>query len=294
MRKDGLSDRINNGALRPMDMKSAKGKITYGILSLVMLLHLLIVCIPVLWMILLCFKEPAEIYSKTPTFFPESINLGKIADLWNQLEIYKYYLNTLIVAVGCVIFDVGISGLAGYSLSRLKPKGSRIYFVLVSVTMLLPATTAMVPNYMLYKDLGLLNSYIPLWLIAGMNMFHVLLFKSSFDGLPLSIIEAAKIDGASDIRIFLWIIIPMSIPVVATCAIFTFNAAFGDFFWPYLLITDPEKMVMGVRLFEIKGSNLSMDKQMVAALFTLLPQAIIFIVFQKYIMGGINIGGVKG
>lgn len=200
----------------------------------------------------------------------------------------------LIMGVGCVVFDVVVNGLAGYSLSRLKPKGYRGYFIIVSAMMLLPATCAMVPNYILYKDLGLLNTYVPMWLMAGTNMFHVLLFKSAFDGISILLIEASTIDGASNIKIFLKIVVPLSMPIITTRAIFTFNASFGDFFWPYILITDTEKMVIGLRLFEIKTSVLSIDNQMIAAMFAVLPQVVIFIIFQKHIMGGINIGGIKG
>ncbi len=293
MKKNYLADRVNNGALRPMDMRSAKGKLTYGLLTVIMLIHLAIVVVPVLWMIVMSFKEPAEIYSKTPTFFPESFDITKVSRLWNQLEMYKYYVNTIIFALGNVVMDVTFAGLAGFSLSRLKPKGHRTYFAMVSVLMLVPATCAMVPNYMFFMKLGLLNTYFPLWIKAGANLFHILLFKTAFDGVSQSLIEAAKIDGASVMKIFTNIMIPLSIPVIATCSIFTFNGSFGSFFGPYLYIQDPELKTIAVRLFELKNSNLSMDEQMMASLFSILPQVVIFILFQKYIMGGINVGGVK-
>lgn len=289
-----IYSKINNGVLRPVDMKSTKNKVLYLCLLLIMLMVLVVLFVPVVWMIMFCFKEPAEIYSRTASFFPEHIDLGKIGRLWVHLEIYKYYINTIIMAGGCVVFDLIINGLAGYALSRLKPKGHGGFMFLVSMLMLVPATCAMVPNYMLYKEWGLLNTYVPMWIIAGVSLFDILLLKSAFDGVSISLIEAARIDGASDVKIFYKIVIPLSIPVIATCAIFMFNAQFGNFFWPYLIITKPELKTMAVRLYEIKGSTLPLDEQMTAVMFSIIPQIIIFVLFQKQIVSGINIGGVKG
>lgn len=285
--------RFNNGVLRPSDMHAAKGKLTYAVLSIIMICYLVVVFVPVIWMVLLCFKSPAEIYSKTPSFFPQTMDIKKLAELWNHFEIYKYYLNTTIMGLGCVASNIIIDGFAGYAISRLKPRGYRGYFMLVSMMMLMPATCAMIPNYMLYKSLGLLNTYFPIWLMAGVNMFSILLYKSAFDGVSMSLIEAAHIDGADSVTIFIKVVVPISVPVIATNSIFIFNQSFGDFFWPYLLITNPDKMVMGVKLFMIKNSTMSMDEQMMTALFAILPQIVIFVAFQRYIMGGISLGGVK-
>ena len=293
--KHYFADRVVNGALRPIDMKSGRGRITYAVLTLIILIHLCIVIIPVLWMFMLCFKSPEEIYSNVPSFFPKVFSFAKIKNTWCELEIYKYYMNTIIMGLGCVVFDITVCGLAGYSISRLKPKGGRGYFALISLMMLMPATCAMVPNYMLFKNLNLLNTFFPVWLLAGTNIFNILLFKTSFDGISTSLIEAANIDGASVLRIFIKIMIPLSIPVIATCAIFTFNGSFGNFFWPYLTIQTEQMKTMAVRLYELKNSAaLTMDKQMLTAIFSIIPQVVVFIVFQKYIMGGINVGGVKG
>ncbi len=294
MKKIDFASKVHYGAIRPIDMKSTKYKVTYGILSLIMLLYLVIVFLPVVWMMLFGFKDTTEIYARVQTFLPKEIKLSKMGEVWNQLELYRYYLNTFIMAIGNVLMDVVVCGLAGYSLSRLKPRGHAIYMTAVTTLMLVPATCAMVPNYIFFKDMGLLDTYIPMWLLMGTNMFDILLFKSTFDGISKSLIEAAKIDGASDLRIFVKIVVPLSVPVICTCAIFTFNNSIGDFFWPYLIIQDAAKVPLGVRMFEISKSTLSIDKQMIALIFSIIPQMVVFILFQKQIMGGINLGGVKG
>ncbi len=126
------------------------------------------------------------------------------------------------------------------------------------------------------------------------DAFNVILFKSFFDGIPNSIVESAKIDGASTLKIFFKIIIPMSLPVFMTVAIFTFNGTMGQYFWPYLLISDNSMTVLGVQLYKMKSSTLSTDYQMLAIIFSIIPQVIIFAILQKNIVGGISIGAVKG
>lgn len=284
----------DKGVLTNVDLKQAKYKFVYFFLVLFIVIACLAALIPALWMVCSAFKEPAEIVSGKSGFFPKSFDIKKVWNLWTQLKIYETFLNSLILAAGCVVADVLINGFAGYVLSRLKPKGSGFYFAVVSWLMMMPATASLVPNYMLFKKLGMLNTYYPMYLMAATNMFNILLFKSSFDGISISLIESAKIDGASVFRIFARIIVPLSVPVIVTVSLFTFNGQLGNFFWPYLLISVPEKNVMGVRIYQMKNSTLSVDKQMMMLLFSVIPQFTVFLLFQKYIVGGINIGGVKG
>ena len=105
---------------------------------------------------------------------------------------------------------------------------------------------------------------------------------------------SARIDGANDLRIFFQIIVPLSVPIFTVTALLTFNGQLGQFFWPYLLIQDKSKTVLGVQIFKLKSSDYTMDYQMIALLFSLIPQLVIFAIFQKQIIGGLNLGGVKG
>lgn len=290
---------MDKGILCSADMKQPKYKILYACLCAIMIIYCLIVFVPCLWLMLSGFKDVGELYQRPVKFFPKQINFKKFTDTWVNLKFYKYYLNTIIMAGGCVICDVAINGLAGYVLSRLKPKGSKAISVLVFSLMLLPSTMSTVPLYMTFKDfpyahINMLESYVPIWLIAGANAFNIMLFKSSFDGISNSLVEAAKLDGASNIKIFFNVIVPLSVPVIITVSLFTFNGQFGNFFWPYLLITEKEKTVLGVQIYNMKRSTLTMDYQMLCILFSIIPQLLVFTFFQKYIIGGINLGGVKG
>lgn len=286
-----------NGALTTSDMKQKKYQIFYAVLVLILLVYLAIVLVPCLWLLVAGFKDVGEMYQAT--FFPKKIDLGKLAYAWKRYKYYKYYLNTFILAGGCVIADVVVSGLAGYVLSRLKPKGSKIIYVIIFLFMILPATATTVPLYMTFMDfpifhVSLLDTYLPMWLLASVNMFNIILFKTNFDGVSISLVEAAKIDGANDMQIFLKVMIPLSIPVIMTVSLFTFNAQFGSFFWPFLVLQDREKYTLGVQVYNMKTAEMTMDYQMMGILFSILPQLVIFACFQKHIMGGMNLGGVKG
>lgn len=288
-----------NGILTSSDMKQTKYKLFYVVLTLVMLLYAAIVFLPSLWMILSGFKDVSEMYAKPTHFFPKQIKLSKMWEVWSQLKFYRYYINTAALAGGAIVFDVVVNGFAGYVLSRLKPRGSKAIYWLVMLLMMLPSTMTTVPLYKTFMkfpigNINMLDTYWPMWLMAATNMFNIVLFKTSFDSISNSLIEAAKIDGANDLKIFARIVLPLSVPIIMTVCIFTFNGQFGNFFWPYLVIQEKEKWVLGIWLYQVKGSNLTMDRQMMTVFFSIIPQLLIFILFNKYIIGGVNVGGVKG
>lgn len=291
--------KTGNGILTSTDMKQNKYKLLYVSISVFIIIACVVAAAPVVWMTLLGFKDVKEIYELPVRFIPEHINLGKLAVVWKEVKIYKYYLSTLIMSVGAVISTCLVTGLGGYALSRIRPKGTKLILTLLVWLMLMPGTMRTVPLYMEFKKLpifgfNLLNTFWPMWILAASSIFNVILFKNFFDGISASLIEAARIDGASDLRIFFQIIMPLSMPVLMTVSIFTFNGHFGSFFWPFLTITSDKLTVLGVFVYKLKSSSLTLDYQMVATLFSMLPQLIIFIIFQKQIIGGVNIGGVKG
>ena len=290
---------MDKGILTNSDMKKPKYKILYAIMVFLMIVYCLISVLPVVWIMLSGFKDVKEMYAVPATLLPKKIDLSKLGRVWTELKFYKYYGNTFLMAIGSVISNIVISGLAGYVLSRLKPKGTKFMLAVIFWLMLLPGTMSTVPLYMEFKSMpligiNLLETYWPIWLMSGANAFNIILFKNFFDGISSSLIEAAWIDGANNTRIFFKIIIPLSTPVFIVVAMFTFNGQIGNFFWPYLLISSKEKTVLGVQLYKMKSSTYTMDYQMLALLFSVIPQIVIFAIFQKQIMGGVNIGGVKG
>lgn len=291
--------RWDKGSLTAIDMKMGKYKALYIAIIAILVIWCAVICLyPVVWLLLSGFKDVKEMYALPPTFFPKNFDLGKLGRVWTEMKLYKYYANTFILAGGCAIFNMVFSGFAGYAISKARPIGTKAIFMILFWIMLLPGTMRTVPIYMTIKDfpylhINMLDSYFPMWIMA-VNAFDIILFKNFFDGISDSLVEAARIDGASNLKIITKIMIPLSIPVICVVGIFTFNGNIGNFFMPLLLISDDSKKVLAVQIYNMKRGTYSMDYQMLAIFFSMIPQAIIFIIFQKQIMGGINIGGVKG
>lgn len=292
--------RMDKGILSENDMRQNKYRVLYGVMFAFLLFYGLVVCVfPVVWIMLSGFKDIKEMYTIPLSLFPKSFDITKIVRVWNEMKFYKYYINTFVMAGGTVIAVLSVSGFAGYVLSRIKPKGSKMIFGMFFWIMLMPGTMRIVPLYLTFKDfpllhINMLDTYWPIWLMVAASPFEIILFKNFFDGISTQIIEAAKIDGASVFKIFFAIIFPLSIPVFLVVALFTFNGQLGQFFWPFLLISRSDLTVLGVQIYKMKTSTYTMDYQMLALLFAMIPQLIIFAVFQKQIVGGINIGAVKG
>lgn len=290
---------MDKGALTTTDMRQPIYKILYAAIFAFIIICCAVSFFPVVWVLLSGFKDVKEMYSVPATLFPKTFNISKLGKVWSEMKLYKYYANTFIMAGGSVVFELIVSGLAGYVLSRLKPKGTKVMLALIFWIMLMPGTMRTVPLYMEFKSMpligvNLLETYWPIWLMAGANTFNIILFKNFFDGISQSLVEAAWIDGCSDIQLFFRIIIPLSVPVFITVATLEFNGQFGQFFWPYLLISEKEKAVIGIQLFKMKTSTYTLDYQMLALIFAIAPQILIFSLCQKYIVGGVNVGGVKG
>lgn len=288
------------GILVFTDTKKKSVKLVYGVLFASMICIALICLVPPLWVMLSSMKDIKEFFQIPPTFIPKSFHPEKLVEAWQKLDFLKYYINTLTVAGGAVIFSVVFNGLAGYVLSRLKPRGSKIIFHVMLWTMMLPSSVGMIPLFKNMIDLPILhinltNSYLPLWLMAGANAYYVIIFKSFFDGIAKEYIEAARLDGCSDFGIFWRVITPLSKPVMMVVTLFTINAVWSDFLWPYILLKDPKDYTVMVKIFTMKGTaGYSADMQMIAVAFAIIPPAILFLIFQKQLMTGFNLGGIKG
>ncbi|HOJ93127.1 MAG TPA: carbohydrate ABC transporter permease [Dictyoglomaceae bacterium] len=283
----------NYGIIRTFDFKRHYVKAIYFLLVLIALLAALIAIFPIIWTILSGFKTLSEFVNE-PRLLPESYDIGKFIKTWNLLGFGRFYVNSLIVVVGSVIFSILCNGLLGYSLSKVKPKGYKLIYSLILWSLMIPSTTSIVPLFLNIVNLGLQGSFIPLWISAGANAFFVILYKNFFDSIPQSIVEAARIDGCSEWSIFFKIIFPLSYSINAVVAIFTVTAAWSDFLLPYLLLNNTGKETVMVRLFQFRTS-IATDVDIIRAVtFSIIPPIILFAFFQRYMMEGIAKGGIKG
>ena len=300
------------GIIMYNDLKAFKGKLLYWLFFAILIAVCITTFIPAVWMVLTAFKSTQEIYMST-AFFPKEFSLTyawyRIVESWKCLALGRSMINTLIVSIGNVVVEIFVCGLAGYVLSKLRVKGIKFIFVLIVWTMMMPGDIRTVPTYMSYMsfpfifddklsigmNFNILDTYLPLWLTAAANSFNIILFKNNFDAIPTSLIEAAKIDGGSNFKIFYKIMLPIALPVVIYVCIGALSSAWANYFLPYLVLKDATKMTTAARIFMLKSdTTVTTNIYMMGLIFASIPSFIIFCVFQKYIMGGVTLGAVKG
>lgn len=294
------------GILASSDLKNFKGKLLYWFLFAILVISSAISLFPAIWTVLTAFKDTEEIY-KSFSLLPKDMSpatmLKRITDSWSALQLGSSFINTIVLSLGNLFFTIIVCGFAGYVLSKLKPRGSRVVFVLIVWTMMMPAQMRLVPNYitMLHfpfaydfgMGINLLDTYWPMWLGSAANAFNVILFKNAFDGLSKSYVEAAKMDGCSNFGIFFKIMFPLSMPVIIFVSIGALSGAWSDFFNPLLYLD--KLTVTPLKIYRLQGdSSIQMNTRFMGFVFASIPPLLIFSIFQKRIMGGINIGGVKG
>lgn len=299
-------DNKQTGVLSSSDLKAVKGQVIYWGMFAILVVVAIISVVPAIWTILTSFKDTQEIYAAF-SFFPQDMSwnrvVTRVSESWNYLQLGKSFINTLVLSLGNLVVRIVVCGFGGYVLSKLKPKGTKLIFTLVVWTMMMPSQIRMVPNYISYlhfpfaADMGigvsLLDTFWPMWLNAGADTFAVLLFKNAFDALSSSYVEAAKLDGCSNYGVFFKIMLPLAMPVIIYESIGVLSGAWSEFFTPLLVLN--ENTVVPLEIYRLKSDpSIQMNTYFMALVFASIPPFLIFVVFQKRILGGVNVGGVKG
>lgn len=257
---------------------------------------------PLFWMLSGALKSSVEIYRTPPQLWPASPEWSNFSKAWTELNSLLYLGNTAALAVGAVVLQLLVSATAAYSLSKLKPVlGKALLFFFLS-TLMVPALAYLIPQYLTVVHLpifgiSLTDSWWAVWLPEAANAFNIIVLKSFFDSIPNDLVEAARIDGANALQIFIRIILPLSRPALAVVAMFTIFATWKDFLWPLLVLTDPSKEPVSVALYQlgIAASNGVPQNVLLAGfIFALLPPLILFLVFQRQIIRGVNTTGIRG
>ncbi|MBX9246415.1 carbohydrate ABC transporter permease [Actinotalea ferrariae] len=243
---------------------------------------------------------PTQDILRTPmAVFPHGIAWDNLDRAWNDVQISRYFLNTIWLALGSWLAQIVVAATGGYALSVLRPAYGKAVQALVLSTMFVPAVVLLVPLYLTILDpplLGrsLVNSFWAVWLPAGASAFNVVLVQRFFDSLPREVFEAARVDGAGPYRLFWSIVLPMSKPILGVVSVFAVIAAWKDFLWPLLVLKDPTIQPLSVRLPSIDASTDLGVFLAALAISTVIPVAL-FLVFQRLFLQGAGLGGaVKG
>ena len=283
----------HNGLIRDFDFRQGGVRFLYALILAVGIIVAIAGIAPLVWLALSGFKDIRE-FVREPSILPKTFNFGNYLKTWNELRFIRYYRNSLVSVAGSVACAIFFNGLLGYALSKIKPAGSKIVYLLVMWGLLIPATTSIVPLFINISRLKLTGSFVPLWLSIGANAFYVVLFKNFFDELPQTLIEAAKIDGAKDFTIFLKIAVPLSQAVIMVIVMYAINAAWSDFLLPYLTLKNSGLDTVMVRLFQFRGSRANDVDILRAIVFAVIPPIVLFFIFQKHITQVTLQSGIKG
>lgn len=286
------------GIITPIDYKNDKSvKVLYWGLFAFLCLMVVVCLVPVLYAFFSGFKTIDEFYAIDVKLFPETIRWSKATEVIKEMKFVRALGNSLTIFALCWLGEIIIGGIAGYTISRLKPKGSKMLFNLMLTTMMMPGTLAMVPMFMAWADfpilhISFLNTFVPLTVGSCCNIFHILMFKNFFDGIPNSFIEAAKIDGATNLDIFFRVVVPLSVPIISTLSIFVFTGAWNNFMGPFLYLKDPALAPIALKLY---NATQGWDEPTVllTSFLVTVPIIIVYFIFSNQILGNDMSAGVK-
>lgn len=276
--------------------KSTRARIASIIATIILLAGVVIIMIPLLWTICMALKPNGEMY--TDNFFPRQIAWDNFYKAVTSIDFFRYLLNTCKILVPVMIGTVLSSAIVAYGFSRFEFKGKRVWFLILLATMMLPGQVTMIPCYLIFRQLGWVNTVLPLTVPSffGGGAFNIFLLRQFMSGIPKDFDEAARIDGAGAFKIFTHVMIPMCRPVLTAVGIFTFMGVWNDFNGPLIYLYDQKKYTIALGLAFFKGLYTSQWNLMMAAtVLVMLPVLILFFVAQDYIIDGISISsGTKG
>ena len=249
---------------------------------------------PLLWMLSVSFMQPGESNALPPPLLPASPTLHNYRQLLETTGIGRYFVNSLVVASGVTATSLLFNLMAGYAFAKLKFRGRDRLFQALLAALVIPGQVAMMPLFLLLKQMGLVNTWAGVILPGMAGVFGIYLVRQYARSLPDALLEAARMDGAGEWRIFWLIVLPMLRPVIATLAVFGFLGSWNDFMWPLIVLTDADLHTLPVAVAALSREHVADGELMMAgAVVTVLPVLLLFLALQKHYMGGLLVGSVK-
>lgn len=263
----------------------------YIILSVISLIWVF----PFLWMALGSLKTQREILAKPPRLLPDHATLANFTKWFEQLNFSTYFTNSIIVAVITVLGNIIFCSMVGYALAKMQFRGKNIVFGAVMVTLMVPSVATFVPLFVIIANLGLSNTYAALILPFLTQPVGVFLMRQFMTGIPDAVIEAARIDGAGELRIFFQIVLPQCGPAIATLSILTFLSSWNNFLWPLVAAQSDSMYTLPVALsLYSTGQNATNYSVLLAgAVLIITPILLLFIFLQRYFIEGVATTGIK-
>ena len=266
-----------------------------------LLLHLALIAgavatlVPLVWMVSASLMPTGEANTYPPRFFPSHATFEHYAALFTRLSLGRYLSNSTVVAVSATLCSLLFNSMAGYALAKLHFRGRGAVYRVLLAGLVVPAQVTMLPLFLLLRAMGLVNTYAGA-IVPGMaTIFGIFLIRQYALSIPDDLLDAARLDGASEFRVYWSVVLPAMRPVLATLAIFTFLSSWNDFLWPLVVLSNDARYTLPVALANLVGEHaLDTELMMAGSVLTVLPVMVLFIVLQRHYVEGIMAGSAKG
>jgi len=254
----------------------------------------LLVCFPLLWMVSVSFMQLGEASHNPAPILPSHPSLVHYRTLLLGGGLARAFGNSLLLAVSSTLLSTTFNTLAGYAFAKLQWRGRDAIFSGLIGALVIPGQVAMLPLFLLLKQMGLVNTYLGVLVPGFAGIFGIFLVRQYARNVPGELIEAARMDGAGEWRIFMAVVLPLLKPVIVTLAVFAFLGSWNDFMWPLIVLTDGQLYTLPVALASLSREHVQDSELMMAgAVITVLPVLLLFLALQRYYMQGLMLGGVK-
>jgi multiple sugar transport system permease protein len=265
-----------------------------SVLIVVFTVVTIIFVMPLVMMLLSSFKSTAEILRVPPTLLPQAPTLDNFRTVLTEAPYGLWYRNSLVVATAVTAMAVFTSSVGGYIFAKFEFPLKQPLFILILITLMIPFPVLLIPNYIVANRLGVLNSLWALVLPGMVSAFGIFLIRQFAAGIPRDLIEAARLDGASEWAIFGRIVLPLLRPALAALGVFTFLASWNDYLWPLVAINDLDKSTLPLALTFFNSTHATRyDLVMAAATMAVVPVLVIFLLFQRHIVKALVLAGMR-
>ena len=270
-------------------------RVTRVLLYLAIAVLFILVVFPFYWMIVTSLQPQDAVFNVPPQFWPRHVTFQNYIDAWNSAPWLRYFGNTLFVAVAATLISLVTSSLAAFAFACIDFRGKEVLFNLVLSVMMIPAATTLIPNFLIIRTLGWYDKFYALIIPFAASVFGIFLLRQYFMSMPKELWEAAQIDGASRLRYFRSIALPLAKPAIVTIAINSFLGSWTSFLWPTVMTQSQNKQLIEVALNAFLGEKGQQWSQLAAAsVFTTIPIVVLFFFVQRQFIEGIGGGGIKG
>jgi len=254
----------------------------------------IVTLVPFIWMIGASFMFEGKASVFPPIFLPDPFTTIQYKILFERLNVWRNFFNSLFLSTIVTLLYITFTSMAGFAFAKYRFTGKKVLFNLLLSSMIIPSQVTMLPLFLMLKSMGLINTYMAIIIPGLANIFGIFLIRQYCISIPDSLIEAARIDGATDFQIYRKVILPLAVPILVTLAIFSFLGTWNDFLWPLIVLTDDSMYTLPVSLANLMLEHTKDPELMMAgSVVTIIPVIIVFLALQKYYIKGIMMGSVK-